>query len=89
MGTDGHIKSHGSLADALTGDANLREELAHEKKALEADNIEETIAEDKGTKKTREEEGKLTMEEEQQEGNISLDACELSDVPEVSYPLIF
>ncbi|KAG6906812.1 hypothetical protein DXG01_011996 [Tephrocybe rancida] len=68
LGSEGQILSQGSVSDALAKNPKLKAEVAEETKKEEK--TEQEVDADKETK-TREEEGKLTVEEESGEGHIS------------------
>lgn len=75
LNIDGYVVSQGSIADALSKDSKLAEEIQHEVKAIELDEIEETKSapptEDKAEK------GKLVVAEEVAVGRVSWQACEI------------
>jgi hypothetical protein len=89
MSSDGRIKSIGSLTDVLEEDLISREELSHEHEALDTDQAEEQISEGKPMEDTLKQAGKLTMEEERQEGNISMSSCKLGVPLHLMAPLIY
>ena len=73
LGSDGRIKSQGSLSNALNKDSELSVHVAHETSEIErADEAIETQ-----DKVTEPQAGKLVVAEEVSEGHVSWSACEL------------
>lgn len=76
LNIDGYVVSQGSIADALSKDSKLAEEIKHEVEAIELDEIEEHASaqpsEDKAGK------GKLVVAEEVAIGRVSWEACKIS-----------
>lgn len=74
MGVDGHIHSHGSIAEALATDEVLAEELSKDQDVLDkkVDEIDTAPVEEKKAP-----DGKLIVAEEVEEGHVSWDALKL------------
>jgi ABC-type multidrug transport system ATPase subunit len=73
MGVDGHIHSHGSIAEALATDEILVEELSKDQEVLDK-KTDEIDAPPAGEKKP---DGKLIVAEEVEEGHVSWDSLKL------------
>ena len=75
LGSDGRIKSQGSLSTALSKDTELSAHVA--KETSEIERADEVIDEAKPDKPAETSAGKLVVAEEVSEGHVNWSSCEL------------
>lgn len=86
LGTDGRIKSQGTLSSALENDAKLSTYVAEERSQLKR--ADESIDEAKPEPAEQKSTGKLTVAEEVDEGHVGWSASEYLFTPHPAPPKI-